>query len=35
MAYKSGNPALNKNTFNNLQVATGSNVMTLDGVAGF
>lgn len=34
MAYKSGNPALNKNTFNNLQIATGSDVMSLDGVVG-
>lgn len=33
MAYKSGNPALNKNTFNNLQPITGE-AMTLDGVAG-
>ncbi len=33
MAYKSGNPALNKNTFNNLKVV-GNDVMTLNGVAG-
>lgn len=34
MAYKSGNPALNKNIFNNLPVATVDDAMTLDGVAG-
>ena len=34
MSYKSGNPALNKNTYKNIQSATGSDVMTLDGVAG-
>ena len=33
MAYKSGNPALNKNTFNNIQTHTDTGVMTLDGVA--
>lgn len=33
MAYKSGNPALNKNTFNNLQAVTDGSGMTLDGVA--
>lgn len=31
MAYKSGNPALNKNTFNNLEL--DSNPMTLEGTA--
>lgn len=33
MAYKSGNPALNNKTFDNLQVVSDSSVMTLDGVA--
>lgn len=34
MAYKSGNPALNNNTFNNIDpVTTTDGVMTLDGVA--
>ena len=33
MAYKSGNPALNKNTFNNIQTHAATDVMTLDGVA--
>lgn len=34
MAYKSGNPALNKNTFANLTKAAGEAAMTLEGVAG-
>lgn len=33
MAYKSGNPALNKNTFSNLPATFGEEAMTLDGVA--
>lgn len=32
MAYKSGNPALNKNTFSKLGAATVGEAMTLDGV---
>jgi uncharacterized YccA/Bax inhibitor family protein len=34
MAFKSGNPALNKNTFKHFEIAADGNVMTLDGVAG-
>lgn len=33
MAYKSGNPALNKNTFNKIHEMAGNGVMTLEGVA--
>ncbi len=33
MAYKSGNPALNKKTFENLAVAETSDTMTLEGTA--
>ncbi len=33
MAYKSGNPALNDKTFDNLPATSGSETMTLDGVA--
>lgn len=33
MAYKSGNPALNKNTFNNLASVMPNEAMTLNGVA--
>lgn len=32
MAYKSGNPALNKDTFHNLPVVSDGQAMTLDGV---
>ena len=32
MAYKSGNPALNKNTFSNVHASSTDEIMTLDGV---
>jgi uncharacterized YccA/Bax inhibitor family protein len=34
MAYKSGNPALNKESFNDLPASPTDQAMTLDGVAG-